>query len=106
MKIERQNTQFTPEEERKIDGATSSLLEEGEDAIDRLRDTRYGYKLLEYAFFLRTESVENFRAAGGRMVEMANEAIKRAQKELEERGEDRISKLRKSIEEKSNTTRQ
>ncbi len=106
MRTERKKLQFTPEEEQRIGCATSSLLEEGEDAIDRLRDTRYGYKLLEYAILLRTGSVENSRAAGGRTVELANEAIERAQKELEARGEDRISKLRKSIEEKSNTTRQ
>ncbi len=106
MSAERQKIQFTSGEEQRIGCVVSSLLEQGEDAIDRLRDTRYGYKLLEFAVLLKTRSIEYSRAAGGRTVELANEAIERAQKELEARGEDRINKLRESIEEKSNTTGQ
>jgi hypothetical protein len=94
MKRERE-PQFTPEEEERIDFVVTSLLKEGEGAIDRLRQTRLDYILLEYATLIRTGSVENSRIAGGRTIELANEAIKRAQKELEERGEDRISQLKK-----------
>jgi len=86
--------QFTPSEEERIGFVTSSLLDEGEEAIDRLRQRRLIQKLLEINVFKSTKLLEDSRAAGGRTVELANEAIRRAQKELEKRGEDRVSKMK------------
>ncbi len=99
MSAERQEIQFTPVEEQRIDCVASSLLEQGEGAIDRLRNTRHSYEFLGYTILLEGGSIRDAHAAGGRTVEMANEAINRAQEELEKRGEDRISQLKKIAEE-------
>ena len=104
MSIEKE-PQFTPREEGKIDYVTSFLLDEGEEAIERLQATRYRHKLLEFAILVTTRSLEDSRAAGGRTVELADEAIKRAQNRLKEEGRDRVSILKRQIEEKRNIGR-
>jgi len=93
MRTERKTT-FTPKEEQRINCATSSLLEQGEGAVDRLRVTRLSHSSLETAILQRGGSVQDAHAAGGRTVELADEAIKRAQKGLEERGKDRAIQMR------------
>lgn len=92
--------QFTPEEDLKINYVAAKLREEGEKAVNRLRDTRLSYSMLAYEIGFRGGSFQDMQAAKGRTAELANEAIKRAQKIIEEAGEDRVSQLAVQIEEK------
>ncbi|GEM_PF-5955836 len=88
--------QFTQAEEDKIGTVVSVLIDEGEDAIHRLQQTRYDFERLEDAVLSRTGSVLDSKSIGGRTVELANEAISRAGKILEERGEDTAKHIKKN----------
>ena len=105
MKNERE-PQFTQVEENKIETVVSVLVDGGEDAIHRLQQTRYDFEKLEDAVSSRTGSLLDSKSVGGRTVKLANEAISRAEKILEERGEDTAIILKKTIEEKRSAINQ
>jgi len=91
---------FTPGEDLAINYVAAMLREGGEEAISELRDTRFSYSMLAYKIGREGGSAQDMRAAKGRTAELANEAIKRAKKVIEEMGEDEVSQLLAQIEEK------
>ncbi len=95
--MRRERESFTPEEELKINKVAFLLREQGEVAMDRLRDTRNDYGILEYKILREGGSIQDARAAAGRTFVMASEAISRAQGILKEKGEDRVSLLAEII---------
>ena len=84
---------FTLKEEAKINNVVSQLTEGGEDAIDCLRDRRRAQMNLAYEIGLKGGSFQDMQAATGRSIDLANEAIERAQSIIEKDGLDRVSQL-------------
>jgi hypothetical protein len=96
---ERKRPQFAPKEEEKIDLYASIFAEQGEEAIDDLREER-GKLVRRRLIFLKAGSDETvFRVAQtlAQEIELVNEVIDRADRNMRKAGIDRTSKIRKLL---------
>ena len=74
---------FSKKEERKIEIVEKILIEERQPAIDALRTSQYSHLKLAHAVGLKGGSRQDKEVAAGRTSELADEAIRRAQKRIE-----------------------
>jgi RecJ-like exonuclease len=96
---ERKRPQFAPEQEERIDYYAFLFAELGEEAIDDLRKERFGLMKLRFIFLKAGPDEIVFRAAQalGQEIELVNEIIDRADRNMRKAGTDRASEIRKLL---------
>jgi hypothetical protein len=96
---ERKRPQFAPKQEEEIDLYASLIAEQGEEAVDDLRRGR-DELIKDRLIFLKAgsdETVSQAAQALGQGIELVNEIINRADRNMRKAGTDRTSKIRKLV---------
>lgn len=96
---ERKRPQFAPEQEEEINLYASLLAELGEEAIDDLRRERYGLMKLRLIFLKAGSDETVFQTAQvlAQEIELVNEVIDRADRNMRKAGTDSVSLMRKLV---------
>lgn len=85
----RERQEYTPEEERSINGIADQLAAGGQDAIEHAQDTtRYCAQLM-----VQYDESPKIIDRMSKIVKMSREAIKRAENKIKEEDKDRVSVL-------------
>ena len=96
---ERKRPQFAPEQEANIDFYASLLAGLGEEAIDDLRRERYGLMKLRLIFLKAgpDETVSRVAQDLAQEIELINEVIDCADRNMRKAGTDSVSMMRKLV---------